>query len=173
MDRTLYTYFRSSASYRVRIALNLKGLVAKHVPVHLNRNGGEQFQSEFRAVNPQALVPVFTEGELVLTQSLAILKYLAGPLQVPEEGKSTWVQHWIGLGLEAIETEIHRTYQPGHFCVGATPTIADCCLVPQLFNARRFGVDLAPYPTLLAIDEACQRLSAFVKAHPDRQPDAE
>jgi maleylpyruvate isomerase len=216
MDRTLYTYFRSSASYRVRIALNLKGLVAKHVPVHLNRNGGEQFQSEFRAVNPQALVPVFTEGELVLTQSLAILeylderypgsallpesieqrararqialavacdihplnnlrvlKYLAGPLQVPEEGKSTWVQHWIGLGLEAIETEIHRTYQPGQFCVGATPTIADCCLVPQLFNARRFGVDLAPYPTLLAIDEACQRLSAFVKAHPDRQPDAE
>jgi maleylpyruvate isomerase len=216
MDRTLYTYFRSSASYRVRIALGLKGLVAKHVPVHLNRGGGEQFKPEFRAVNPQALVPVFAEGEFALTQSLAILeyleerypgtsllpgsveqrararqialavacdihplnnlrvlKYLTGPLAISEEAKGTWVRHWTSLGLEAIEAQLRQAHRPGEFCVGATPTIADCCLVPQLFNARRFGVDLSPYPTLIAIDKACQQLKAFADAHPDRQPDAE
>jgi maleylpyruvate isomerase len=216
MDRTLYTYFRSSASYRVRIALGLKGLDAMQIPVHLNRDGGEQFQPDFRAVNPQALVPVFAEGELVLTQSLAILeyleerypdppllpdsvegaararqialamacdihplnnlrvlKYLTGPLKLSEEAKGTWVRHWTCLGLEAIEAQVRQSHRAGEFCVGETPTIADCCLVPQLFNARRFGVDLAPYPTLLAIDEACQRLVAFDEAHPDKQLDAE
>ena len=216
LGRTLHTYFRSSASYRVRIALNLKGLDAKHVPVHLSRVGGEQFRPEFRALNPQSLVPVFADGPLVLTQSLAILeylderhpappllpasiegrararqialavacdihplnnlrvlKYLTGALQLAEASKSAWALHWIGLGLEAIETQVRETYVPGEFCIGSRPTIADCCLVPQLFNARRFSVDLAPYPTLLAIDDACQRLPAFVDAHPDRQPDAE
>ena len=215
MQNTLHTYFRSSASYRVRIALNLKGLEAKHVPIHLNRSGGEQFGTEFRALNPQSLVPVWSDGAVVLTQSLAImeylderhpappllpatieerartreialaiaceihplnnlrvLKYLTGQLRVDEDAKNTWVRHWIELGLHALETRLSADRR-GPFCVGTQPTIADCCLVPQLFNAQRFGVDLAPYPTLRSIDAGCQALPAFVAAHPSVQPDAE
>lgn len=212
---TLYTYFRSSASYRVRIALNLKGLDAKHVPVHLTRDGGEQFSAEFRALNPQALVPVFADGAVVLSQSLAIieylderhpmppllpasmegrararqialaiacdihplnnlrvLKYLTGTLGASEDAKNAWVHHWIHAGLRALEAELAHSRE-GPFCVGAQPTIADCCLVPQLFNAQRFGVDLAPYPTLSAIGAACEARPAFAKAHPAVQPDAQ
>jgi len=212
---SLHTYFRSSASYRVRIALNLKGLDAKHVPVHLTRDGGEQFNAEFRALNPQALVPVFADGAVVLSQSLAIieylderhptppllpasiegrargrqvalaiacdihplnnlrvLKYLGGTLGTSEDAKNDWVKHWIGLGFQALEAELSRSRE-GPFCVGAQPTIADCCLVPQLFNAQRFGVDLSPYPTLTSIDAACAALPAFAEAHPAVQPDAQ
>lgn len=214
MERTLHTYFRSSASYRVRIALNLKGLDARHAFVHLNRNGGEQFSEEFRALNPQALVPVYSEGGVTLSQSLAImeyldekhpappllpptiegrararqvalavacdihpinnlriLKYLTGPLGASEVATNAWVRHWVGLGLAALEDELATTAST--FCVGDQPTIADCCLVPQLFNAQRFGVDLAAYPTLQRIDAACQALPAFRDAHPAVQPDAE
>jgi maleylpyruvate isomerase len=216
MDRILYTYFRSSASYRVRIALNLKGLEARHVAVHLNRSGGEQFGPAFRVLNPQALVPVLGDEGMRLTQSLAILeyleeryphppllpsgiearararqialaiacdihplnnlrvlKYLTGTLGLAEEARAQWVRQWIGLGLGALEAQLASNDRDGPFCLGASPTIADCCLVPQLFNARRFGVDVAAYPTLCAIDGACQQLPAFQRAHPDAQPDAE
>jgi maleylpyruvate isomerase len=167
-------------------------------------------------VNPQSLVPVFREGDLVLAQSLAILEYLEERFPSPpllpasmeeraharqialavacdihplnnlrvlkylnetlgfsEGAKSHWAKHWINLGLAAIEAQLRRTYRSGEFCVGSQPTIADCCLIPQLFNARRFGVDLATYPTLRAIDERCQALAAFNDAHPSNQPDAE
>jgi len=215
-ERVLHNYFRSSASYRVRIALNLKGLDYRYVPVHLNRNGGEQFSAEFKALNPHALVPVFAEPGVQLTQSLAILeyldekypqapllpasvedrayvrqlalavaceihplnnlrvlKYLSGTLGVSDAAKNDWVQHWIRLGLAALEAELARSPRRGVFCFGDTPTIADCCLVPQLFNAQRFNVDLGDYPTLAAIDRACQALPAFAQAHPARQPDSE
>jgi maleylpyruvate isomerase len=216
MERVLHTYFRSSASYRVRIALNLKRLEARHVPVHLNRNGGEQFSADFRAVNPQALVPVLSEGDLHLSQSLAILeyleekypfpallpesledrafvrqvclsiacdihplnnlrvlKYLTGTLGASEEAKAQWARHWIDLGLQAVESELSRSTRSGTFCLGNSPTIADCCIVPQIFSAQRFGVDLSPFPRLMSIDASCQILPAFANAHPARQPDAE
>lgn len=216
MERMLHTYFRSSASYRVRIALNLKGMDARHLFVHLNRNGGEQFSENFRALNPQALVPVLVGDAMVLSQSLAImeylderhptpplmpctiearskvrqialamacdihplnnlrvLKYLTITLGVSEDARSDWVKHWSILGLQALETELARDRTDQQFCVGGEPTLADCCLVPQLYHAQRFGVDLAPYPTLRAIDAACQALPAFRDAHPSMQPDAD
>jgi len=216
VQRVLHTYFRSSASYRVRIALNLKGLTARHVPVHLNRNGGEQLDDGFKALNPQGLVPVLSEGNLHLSQSLAILEYLeerypspallpasvedrakvrqlamdvaceihplnnlrvlrflTGTLGLSESAKLQWIRHWIRLGFEALERQLAAATRHGPFCVGQHPTFADCCLVPQLFNARRFEVDLSPYPTLLSIDRACQVLPAFTSAHPSVQPDAE
>jgi len=216
MERVLHTYFRSSASYRVRIALNLKGLQARHVPVHLTRAGGEQFSDAHRKLNPLALVPVLTDGDLRLSQSLAILeylderypsppllpasiegrararqlasmiaceihplnnlrvlKYLTGKLGLPDEAKGEWIAHWIHLGFEAFEAELRSSTSGGRFCVGDSPTIADCCLVPQVFNAQRFHVDLSAYPTLLAVHQACEALPAFQAAHPARQPDAE
>ena len=216
MKKTLHTYFRSSAAYRVRIALNLKGLNARHVSIHLNRGGGEQFSESFRALNPQALVPVWTDDAVSMSQSLAImeylderhpappimpptiearakvrqlaaamacdihplnnlrvLKYLTNSLGASDAARDEWVKHWTILGLEALEAEVGRDRTSAPFCVGAQPTIADCCLVPQLFHAQRFGVDLAPYPTLRAIDAACQALPAFRDAHPSVQPDAD
>ena len=216
MERVLHTYFRSSASYRVRIALNLKGLQAQHVPVHLTRAGGEQFSDAYRRLNPLALVPVLTEGDLRLSQSLAILeylderypsppllpasiegrararqlasmiaceihplnnlrvlKYLTGTLGLPDETKGEWIAHWIHQGFQAFEVELRTSPSGGRFCVGDSPTIADCCLVPQVFNAQRFHVDLSAYPTLLAVHRACEALPAFQAAHPARQPDAE
>ncbi len=216
MERVLHSFFRSSASYRVRIALGLKGLDVRQVPVHLNRAGGEQFTPGFRALNPQSLVPVYSEDDFHLGQSLAILeylderyptppllpstaegrararqlaftiacdihplqnlrvlKYLKGPMALSDEAKNQWIAHWISLGLEALEAEVAPSSMRGAFCMGDTPTIADCCLVPQLANARRFETDLSPYPTLLAIDAACQALPAFRDAHPSAQADAE
>ena len=213
---TLYTYFRSSASYRVRIALNLKGLAPRHVPVHLNRGGGEQFGAQFRTLNPQALVPVYSDDVVTLSQSLAImeylderhperpllpasiaqraharqialavscdihplnnlrvLKYLTSTLGASEQAKSEWIHHWIGLGLQAIEEDLARAPSTGAFCVGDRPTIADCCLVPQVVGAQRFGVDLTAFPRITAICDACNALEAFVRAHPGAQPDAE
>lgn len=216
MDRILHTYFRSSASYRVRIALHLKGLQATHIPVHLVRDGGEQLQPAFRALNPLALVPVFSEDGMRISQSLAILeyleekypatpllptaladrayvrqlalviaceihplnnlrvlKYLTGTLGVADAAKSDWIKHWIAQGFEALEAELAAAGNKGGFCFGDTPTLADCCLVPQVFNARRFEVDLSPYPRLLAIDERCAALPAFQQAHPSAQADAQ
>ncbi|MFC5523920.1 maleylacetoacetate isomerase [Polaromonas jejuensis] len=216
MDRILHTYFRSSAAYRVRIAMNLKGLEADHVFIHLNRNGGEQFGEAFRAINPQALVPVLSEEGVQISQSLAIieyldevypqvrllpsspvdrafvrqlslgiacdihpinnlrvLKYLTGPMGVSEEKKSEWIAHWITLGLEAVEAQLKQRGSVGDFCLGDTPTMADCCLVPQVFSAQRFNVDLSGCPTVMAIFSACQGLPAFAAAQPSRQPDAE
>jgi len=212
----LHNYFRSSSAYRVRIALGLKGLPYEYLSVHLNRNGGEQFQPAFRARNPHQLVPVLSDGVLDISQSLAIieylddaypavpllpatpgerarvrqlalsmacdihplnnlrvLKYLTGPMGLDDAAKEAWISHWHGIGLAALEADLVRDEQRGRYCVGDTPTMADCCLVPQLFAARRFGLDLAPFPTLLAIDAACQQLPAFQLAHPGRQPDSE
>jgi maleylpyruvate isomerase len=215
-ERVLHNYFRSSSAYRVRIALNLKGLAYDYASVHLNRNGGEQFGAAFQGLNPQQLVPVLSEHGLDISQSLAIieyldeqypdpallpetaadrayvrqlslamacdihplnnlrvLKYISGPMGLPDAVKHAWIVHWTKTGLDALEKELARAPQRGRFCLGDTPTMADCCLVPQLFNALRFNIDLAPYPTLRAIDAECQKLEAFAQAHPGRQPDAE
>lgn len=209
-----YSYFRSSAAWRVRIALNLKGVQVDYRYVHLNREGGEQFQPAYRAVQPQALVPALQMDGLDLGQSLAIieyleethpqppllpsdpagrawvrqialsmacdihpvnnlrvLKFLGGRFGASESDRADWARHWISLGLSALEVQLAKT--AGHFCVGATPTLADCCLVPQWFSAQRFGVDTEAYPTLRRIVEHCQTLPAFAAAHATRQADAE
>lgn len=212
----LYTYFRSSAAYRVRIALNLKGLAYEAVPVHLLKDGGRQLQDDHRDINPSALLPALVDEGATLTQSLAIieyldevhplapllprdalgrarvralaqmvacdihplnnlrvLKYLKHTLAVQEEAKNAWYRHWVCVGLAAIEAHLARDADTGRFCHGDTPTVADCCLIPQVFNAQRFAVDLGPYPTIARIDAACTELPAFAAAHPERQPDTE
>jgi maleylacetoacetate isomerase/maleylpyruvate isomerase len=212
----LHTYFRSSAAYRVRIALNLKGIQAEMVPVHLLKDGGEQFSAAHDALDPSHLVPLLEDDAVLLTQSLAIieyldetcplqpllprdsrgrarvraiaqaiacdihpinnlrvLKYLSEELGVSAEQKGAWYRHWVALGLQALETRLARDPETGRFCHGDTPSIADCCLVPQLYNARRFECDLTPYPTLVAIAERCEELAAFADARPERQADAQ
>jgi maleylacetoacetate isomerase len=212
---TLYTYFRSSAAYRVRIALHLKGLPYTSVPVHLLRDGGEQHAPAYAQLNPAELVPTLVEGDLALGQSLAImdyleeqhpapallpqdaagrarvralaqsiacdihplnnlrvLQYLQHELQLDEAAKRKWCQHWITLGLTALETQLQNSASTGTFCHGDTPTLADCCLIPQLFSARRFDTPLDAYPTLLRIESACLALDAFQRAAPQAQADA-
>jgi len=212
----LYTYFRSSAAYRVRIALNLKGLAYEAVPVHLLRNGGEQLAEAYRAVNPAGMLPALEDDGAVITQSLAIieyldemhamvpllpqdalgrarvralsqtiacdthpltnlrvLKHLKGPLGLSEEAKMDWYRHWMKEGMAVLEAQLARSGDTGRFCHRDTPTMADCCLVPQVFNAQRFEIDLAPYPTIARIHGHCAGLPAFVAAHPAQQPDAE
>jgi maleylpyruvate isomerase len=216
MSMNLFGYFRSSASYRVRIAMNLKGLSYEAIPVHLTHGGGEQYQTKFKQVNPQSLVPFLISPDGAFGQSLAIIEYLeerypsvpllpsglgerayvrqlAGmiacdvhPLNnlrvlqyltkefsVSEQAKLGWISHWVSLGFAAFEETVKRSPYRGHFCFGNSPTLADCCLVPQLFNARRFNVDLSPYPILLKIEAQAQDLEAFAHAAPRRQPDAE
>ena len=208
----LHGYFRSSASYRVRIALNLKGLGADHLSHHLRK--GEQRDPAFLAINPQGLVPALQDDTgAVLIQSLAIIEWLEEthpqpallpkdplrraqvrafalaiacdihPVQnlkvlgrlrelgLPEEQVTGWAAWANREGLAACEALIAR--EPGPFCFGETPTFADLCLVPQLFNARRFGVDVSAYPRLLKAEAAAQAMKAFTDATPDRQPDAE
>jgi maleylacetoacetate isomerase/maleylpyruvate isomerase len=212
----LHTYFRSSAAYRVRIALNLKGIQPEMAFVHLLKDGGEQFSAAYDALNPSHLVPLLEDDDMLLTQSLAIieyldethpqhpllpadargrarvralgqaiacdihpinnlrvLKYLGEELNLSAEQKSAWYRHWVAIGLQALETQLVRDPETGRFCHGDTPTIADCCLVPQLYNARRFECDLAPYPTMVAIAERCEKLTAFAEARPERQLDAQ
>ena len=213
----LYTYFRSSAAYRVRIALNLKGLAYEAVPVHLLRGGGEQQQPAYRAVNPAALLPSLEDDSgATLTQSVAIieyldethravpllpsdplgrarvralaltvacdihplgnlrvLKYLVHELKVTDDAKAAWSRHWIGEGFGALEAMLAGSPDTGRFCHGDTPTLADCCLVPQVFNALRFDVDMTRFPVISRIHAACSELDAFSAAHPSRQPDSE
>jgi maleylpyruvate isomerase len=208
----LHGYFRSSAAYRVRIALNLKGLTAQHLPHHLRK--GEQCAPAYLAINPQGLVPTL-EGDdgTALTQSLAIIEWLdethpnppllprdplrrakvrafalaiacdIHPVQnlkvlarlrqlgVAEEKVTEWAA-WVNReGLAACEALIEG--EQGPFCFGAAPTVADLCLVPQLANARRFGVDVSAYPRLLEAEAAAKEIKAFADAAPDRQGDAE
>ena len=212
----LHTYFRSSAAYRVRIALNLKGLDYEAVPVHLVRGGGEHRQPAYLGLNPAGLVPALEDQGQVLTQSLAIveyleethpqpallpaaaldrarvraiaqaiacdihpvnnlrvLQYLTRELGVSEEQKNAWYRHWIGVGLQAVEAMLAGDARTGAFCHGDTPGLADCCLVPQVFNARRFGCELSAMPTVLRIADHCAGLEAFRRAAPEAQPDAE
>ena len=215
----LYSYFRSSAAYRLRIALHLKGLAFDTVPVHLLKGGGEQLQSAYRAINPAALVPALDidadNDGTTLTQSLAIMEYLdethpqppllpadalgrarvralaltvacdihplnnlrvltylSGELQASGDARNAWARHWMALGFATLEQHLANDAATGLCCHGDTPTLADCCVVPQVFNARRFELDLAPYPTLVRIAEHCEALPAFIAAHPAQQPDA-
>ena len=216
---TLYTYFRSSAAYRVRIALGLKGLVYDSIAVHLVRDGGQQHADAYRAINPQALVPSLetADGCTTLTQSLAIMEYLEeaypdAPALLPADlpgrarvralaqvvaceihplnnlrvlrylthdmglsnpQKDAWYAHWVALGLGALEEMLATSSATGQFCHGDTPTLADCCLVPQVFNARRFGCPTQGYPTIERIVATCEQLPAFAQAAPGQQPDAE
>ena len=212
----LHTYYRSSAAYRVRIALELKALGWAAIPVHLMRNGGEQHAPAFSAINPAELVPVLQEDGLTLNQSLAImeyleerhpapallppdpagrarvramalavacdihplnnsrvLQYLENTLGLDRERRQAWYAHWVGLGFAALEARLAAEPDTGRCCHGDSPTLADCCLVPQVYNAERFKVPLAPYPTLLRITAHCRELDAFRRAAPEVQGDAE
>jgi maleylacetoacetate isomerase len=206
----LHDYHRSSAAYRVRIALNLKGLTADAVAVSLKDD--DQHEAGFRALNPQGLVPVLEAEGQPLSQSLAIIEYLeeqyprppllprsaldrarvralallvacdihplnnlrvlrhlTGPLGQSEQQKAAWVGHWIGEGFAALEAMLASDPRTQAFCHGRTPTLADVCLVPQVYNARRNNCDLEPYPTIRRINEACMALPAFVLAAPERK----
>ena len=209
----LYTYFRSSAAYRVRIALNLKGLQYDMVPVHLTKDGGQQRKPEFQKVNPQMRVPALElSSGSVLTQSLAIIEYLDDiepeppflpadaleranvralaqvvacdihplnnliTLQYLKRGLKqeqteidVWYHHWVTEGFKALE----QMLKPGPFAYGAHVTLADICLVPQVFNARRLKVPLDAFPKIVAVEQACLKQPAFDKARPENQPDAE
>jgi maleylacetoacetate isomerase len=210
----LYTYFRSSAAYRVRIALALKGIATEAAYVHLVKDGGQQKLPGYTALNPQALLPALEVDGAVLTQSLAILEYLEethpatpllpatpierakvrafalaiaceihplnnlrvlaylkGPLGHDQATADTWYRHWTETGLAACEKLLPAT-PTGPFCFGATPTLADVCLVPQMFNARRFNSDLSGCPRLVAVDAHCRTLAPFLTASPEQQADA-
>lgn len=210
----LYGYWRSSAAYRVRIALNLKQLSFENLPVHLVKNGGEQHSASYKILNPAELVPTLVDGELSLNQSLAIieyldemypqpvllpvdagakakvralaldiacdihplnnlrvLQYLTGPLALTEQQKQAWILHWLNIGFTALEQRLKTS--AGQFCFGDELTLADICLVPQVYNALRFGVDMTTYPTISAVHQHCQQLAAFALAAPEQQSDAQ
>ena len=209
----LYNYFRSSASFRVRIALALKGLPYEYVAVQIAKN--EQFQPAFDAIAPAHLVPVLKDGEHLLTQSLAIieyleethpeppllpraaaerarvrslaldiaceihpldnlrvLRYLVRELKVSEEDKDRWYRHWVEAGLEAVERQLAASPLTGRYCHGDTPTLADCCLVPQIFNAQRMSCRTDHVPTVMRLFGACMEHPAFVSTQPSACPDA-
>lgn len=210
----LYSYFRSSAAYRVRIALALKGLSCDIETVSLIRDGGEHKQPGYTALNPQQLVPALEDNGRVFTQSLAIIEYLdeqyprvpllpadaAGRARVraiaqliacdthplnnlrvlqylqqhlgtDDKAKNQWYAHWIHQNFAALETLLQQP-ESGRFCHGDSPTLADCCLVPQVYNARRFQVDLDAYPNIVRISGECEEMPAFQTASPESQPDA-
>ncbi len=211
----LYSYWRSSAAYRVRIALNLKGLPYQLVPVNIAPGSSEQRGPAFAEINSQQMVPVMIDGGRVIRQSLAIIEYIEemydGPSLMPttarerararslamqiacdihplnnlrvleyleQEGgmpkieREQWARHWITRGLESLEEQLLHNPSTGDFCEGDLPSIADCCLVPQLHNARRWSVDPALFPTMVRIERNCLALPAFETARPENQPDA-
>ena len=216
-DIKLYSYWRSSACYRVRIALNLKGLPYETVPVHLLKDGGEQHKPGFHDVNPQELIPVLMHGGRLLRQSLAIMEYLdenfdtkrplmpsvardrqrcraiaqmiacdihplnnlrvqqylTNEFKATDQQRDAWTQRWITEGFDALETVLADSLATGAFCEGDSPTIADCCLVPQVYNAQRFKIDLKKYPNIRRINDECMKLSAFIDASPEKQPDCD
>ena len=213
---TLYSYWRSSAAYRVRIALNLKGLSYQQIPVHLVKDGGQQHAAEYRALNPQELVPLLLDeegGGVRIAQSLAILEYLDEVFPVPsllpddparraqvralalhiacdihplnnlrvlqylsaelgatDEAKNAWYRHWLETGLAAVEQGL--VVLDGTLSLGQRPGYLEACVIPQLYNARRFACALDAFPRLLAMEERCQALDAFKSAAPEAQPDA-
>jgi maleylacetoacetate isomerase len=210
----LYTYWRSSAAYRVRLALNLKGLEYESVPVSLVPGVSEHRADEYREKNPQMLVPFLEDGDIAVGQSQAILEYLdeaypdlplipaseplrskvrafangiccdihplnnlrvllylTSELGVSDEQRNTWYSHWIHEGFRAAEAIANGYADSGPYTFGDRLTIADCCLVPQVYNARRFAVPLDEFPRLVSIDSACRTLPAFVAAAPEKQPD--
>lgn len=209
----LYTYFRSSAAYRVRIALNLKGLDAELIPIHLVNHGGEQHSAAYRQVNPSGLVPALCDDDFTLTQSLSIieyldekytetslltqdlqqraqvrafslsitcdihplnnlriLQYLTQTLELSDAQKSAWYAHWIEIGFQALEAQL--IHSNGKFCFGEQATLADCCLIPQVYNAKRFNIDLSAYPKIESIYAHCNTLHAFQRAAPEAQAEA-
>lgn len=216
-ELTLYGYWRSSAAYRVRIALNLKGLAYRQVPVHLVKDGGQQRAADYRALNPQQLVPLLVDeanGGARISQSLAILEYLDEVFPVPallpadpverarvralamhiaceihplnnlrvlqylsaelgidDEAKNAWYRHWVGQGLAAVEAGLECF--DGRLSLNDRPGYLEACLVPQVYNARRFACDLAAYPRILEIVARCETLPAFQQAAPEVQPDAQ
>ncbi len=213
--RKLYSYFRSSAAYRVRIALQLKRLDYEIVPVHLLQDGGQQHSASYRDLNPTELVPTFVDEDgTIVHQSLAIiefledkyqdvpllpsdtaaraqvralaldvacdihpinnlrvLRYLAHEMTVPKDKRDLWYKHWVMTGFAAIEMQLQKSGAKD-FCYGDTPSLADCCLIPQVFNAQRFAVDMGNYPLISKIANHCNSLPEFQAAHPDKQPDA-
>ncbi|HEY3729658.1 MAG TPA: maleylacetoacetate isomerase [Steroidobacteraceae bacterium] len=213
---SLYHYFRSSASFRVRIALNYKGLPYQSMPVHLLRDGGEQHGVDFRRRNPAQLVPVLEHAGQTITQSMAIieylddiqreppllppepvarahvrslalaiacdihplnnlrvLRYLKDPFAIDDAGRDQWARHWIALGFAALEDTLSSAGRGGRCCYGDTPTLADCYLIPQVFNAKRVNCPLEPYPRIVRVFDYCMQLDAFSRAAPSAQPDAE
>ncbi|MCB1623703.1 MAG: maleylacetoacetate isomerase [Pseudomonadales bacterium] len=211
---TLYTYWRSSAAFRVRIALNLKGIDYEPRFVNLVRDGGEQNQPAYREINPQGRVPTLVHDGHVITQSMAILEhlegafpnprllpadafdrayvrslaqtivsdvqplqntsvtqYLTGQLHLHEQQLAEWLRVWITRGLAAFEAKLVAAGNTGRYCHGDQPTLADCCLYPQVASARRFGVDPAAFATIMRVTAACDRSDAFVRASPENQPD--
>jgi len=210
----LHGYWRSSASYRVRVALNLKELEYEYRPVHLLKDGGQQKLEPYTALNPAQLVPTLEHNGHKFNQSLAIieyldsvfpetklipadpveaakartiafdlacelqpitnlrvLQYLVGELGQSEEGKLAWIHHWIHKAFTSVEARLQDT--AGYFCMGDEVTIADVCLIPQVYNAQRFNVDLTPYPVLMTVYDNLQQLEAVQKARPEAQPDAQ
>lgn len=216
MAITLFSYWRSSAAYRVRIGLNLKGIAHEIVPVHLTRDGGRHKSEYYHEINPQELVPALQDGQRTIRQSLAILeyldeaypdkpllppdprarsrvrglaqliacdihplnnlrvlKYLKAEMGADEARNQAWMHHWMALGFAAFEELLTDNPSTGLCCEGDDPTIADCCLIPQLYNARRFELDLEPYPRILGIEAHCLSLAAFDSALPENQIDYE
>jgi maleylacetoacetate isomerase len=208
----IYTYWRSQAAFRVRIAMNLKGLKSEDIFINLER--GEQYKPEYKAANPQAVVPTLFDGDAKLFQSVAILEYLeekypkppilpadllarawvrgfalinvadSHPLIVPrirnylsdvlkvdEAARTAWIQHWLDLGLEAMEQLLAEKKPAGKFCHGDSPTIADICLVTQVTPAQLFKCPLEPYRRVMRIYDSCMSIPAFAEAHPRKQPD--
>jgi maleylpyruvate isomerase len=212
----LFSYFRSSAAFRVRIALNLKRVPYEVVPIHLLKSGGEQFSEQYVKTNPLSLVPALEDGGQVLFQSMAIieyleerypepallpsdriarayvraiaqtiacdihplnnlrvLRYLVRELHVSDQDKDAWYRHWVEMGLGQLDRIVVARGLSGRYTLGDQVTIADLAIVPQIFNARRFGCDLASARTLAAICDRCMELDAFARAEPSAQPDAE
>ncbi|MEP6484133.1 MAG: maleylacetoacetate isomerase [Rudaea sp.] len=212
----LYSYWRSSAAYRVRIALNLKGLSYELIPVSLINNGGEHRTAEYAEINPQKKVPVLIDGERIIRQSMAIVEYIEemyegehrlmpanarerarvrglaqivacdihplnnlGVMQylehefsAPQVERDRWTRHWITEGFKSLEKLLESNPSTGQFCEGDEPTLADICLIPQVYNALRWSIDMNQFPLIRRINDECMKMDAFDRARPERQPDA-